>query len=32
MKEISVIFNSVTLLLDCVDSGRCTAIKTFSSI
>lgn len=29
MKEVSVIFNSVTLLTDCVDSGRYTAIKRF---
>lgn len=29
MKEVSVIFNSVTLLTDCVDSGGYTAIKRF---
>lgn len=29
MREISVIFNSVTLLTECVDSGRYTAIKIF---
>lgn len=32
MKEVSVIFNSVTLLVDCVDSGRYTSIETFSSV
>lgn len=29
MKEVSVVFNSVILSIDCVDSGGRTAVKRF---